>query len=46
MNHQIHVDFNKELGRIKPVHCVNNGPVQGMNGGWNASHYFRAMNIP
>ena len=46
MHSQIHVDFGKEVGRIKPIHCVNNGPVQGMNGGWNASHYFRAMNIP
>ena len=40
------IDFSKEVGKIKPMHAVNGGPVQGVTQGWDITPYYRAMNIP
>ena len=40
------IDFNKEIGKIKPMHATGAGPKQGNTCGWDISHYFKAMNIP
>jgi len=48
----ISVNFNESVGRIKPMHAVNNGPAFGLKGatqGWgNQSNLeeFRAAGIP
>lgn len=46
MQYQVNVNFDRQIGPIKPIHAVNNGPVQTYNGSWDISHYYREMNIP
>lgn len=40
------VNFSNEIGKIKPMHAVNNGPKQGITLSWDISPYYREMNIP
>ena len=40
------INFNKEVGKIKPMHASGLGPRQAISGTWDISHYFKAMNIP
>ncbi len=40
------VDFDKVLGKIKPMHAVGAGPIQGNTGRIDISNYFKSMNIP
>ncbi len=40
------VDFGAELGKIKPMHAVGAGPIQGSTGSIDISNYYRSMNIP
>ena len=46
MTYDINIDFNLKKGKIKPIHAVNNQPVQGMMGTWDISNYYRQMAIP
>ena len=41
----LHVDFQKKVGPMKPVHGVNNGPVT-CNFTQDATEYFREAGIP
>ena len=41
----LHVDFQKKIGPMKPVHGVNNGPVT-CNFTQDATEYFREAGIP
>ncbi len=45
---QIKVDFAKETGRIKPMHCTNNGPVYKFAADQRITnvHHFQAAGIP
>ena len=41
------VDFSKELGTIKPMHCVNNGPLIGRNAQTRSNlQFYKAAGIP
>ncbi len=40
------VKFSNEIGKIKPMHAVNNGPKQWITLSWDISPYYREMNIP
>ena len=42
----VSVDFNEKVGKIKPMHAVNNGPVckvGSINQGWNDSNNLKAF---
>ena len=42
----VSVDFNEKVGKIKPMHAVNNGPVckvGAINQGWNDSNNLKAF---
>lgn len=41
----IKVDFTKTVGKMKPMHGLNNGPLTG-NLRWDARHLFREAGIP
>ncbi|MBO7187739.1 MAG: hypothetical protein J6V68_05025 [Clostridia bacterium] len=42
----INVDFSEKIGKVKPMHAVNNGPTGGgVRGGGNAK-YFKEAGIP
>lgn len=41
----IRIDFQKTVGRMKPMHGLNNGPLTG-NLRYDARHLFRAAGIP
>ena len=43
----VKVDFSKKIGKIKPMHAVNNGPRQkGASLSWDISDYFKEIGIP
>lgn len=46
MYNNITVDFGKKVGKMKPVHAVNNGPVSGNVRGMNNDKYFTEAGIP
>ena len=45
---RITVDFGKNMGRMKPMHAVNNGPVYKYNADQRVTNidYFREAGIP
>ena len=45
---RITVDFAKALGRVKPMHSVNNGPVYKFAADQRITniHHFKAAGIP
>ena len=45
---RISVDFSKSLGRVKPMHSVNNGPVYKFGADQRVTnlHHFQAAGIP
>ena len=45
---KISVDFSKKLGKIKPMHCVNNGPACQSNNNPKESNFylFKDLCIP
>lgn len=42
----IKVDFNSEMGSVKPLHAVNNGPAGSIVRGTSNSQYFTEAGIP
>ena len=40
------IDFNKEIGKVKPMHAVGAGALQGSTGTIDVSNYYMEMNIP
>ncbi len=46
MNNKITVDFTKNVGKMKPMHAVNNGPVAGSVRGVGNDKYFVEAGIP
>lgn len=45
---KIHVDFSKKLGRIKPMHAVNNGPAMMSSENVDDTNFelYKALGIP
>ena len=44
---KIEIDFQERLGKVKPMHAVNNGPRSGGSSlSKDASEYFKNANIP
>ena len=44
---KLHIDFSKEIGRIKPMHAVNNGPLKKGNTQMNSNFdKYAAARIP
>ncbi len=41
-----YVNFDKEVGKIKPMHAVGGGPKQGYLGTHDITNYYMSMNIP
>lgn len=46
MYNNITVDFTKKVGKMKPMHAVNNGPVMGGVRGIGSDAYFIEAGIP
>ena len=46
IEYKVSVDFNKEVGKIKPMHAVGGGPKQGALTTRDISNYYMSMNIP
>lgn len=46
MINNVTVDFNKKVGKMKPMHAVNNGPIVGSVRGMGNDKYFVEAGIP
>lgn len=44
-NVNVNIDLEKTLGKIKPMHAVNNGPIRSVRGG-GSMQYFEEAGIP
>ena len=45
---KIKVDLGRRLGKIKPLHCVNNGPAYQSNSNLEDTNFYlyKELNIP
>lgn len=42
---KVEFDANAELGKIKPMHCVGQGPIQGLNN-FEMFHFLKEAHVP